>query len=123
MLFNPRIVEEAYVQAKYLENTGDKKGKPSCSKWKEHQYASKEGKKKWKGKDKNMTPTAHQCKDPSNHSNHYNIDDHMKENTCWKLHPNLNPKDCKCRNLMTKSACTILCHTLRNLEIIVMNEL
>jgi hypothetical protein len=49
MLFKPRTVDEACVQAQYLENIGQKKGKPSGSKQKEHQEASKEGKKKWKG--------------------------------------------------------------------------
>jgi hypothetical protein len=53
-----------------LENIGHKKGQPSGSKQKEHQEASKEGKKKWKGgKDKKTTNTAHQCKDPNNHCN------------------------------------------------------
>jgi hypothetical protein len=32
MLFKPRIVDEACVQAQYLENIGHKKGKPSGSK-------------------------------------------------------------------------------------------
>jgi hypothetical protein len=104
MLFKPRTVDEACVQAQYLENIGHKKGKPSGSKQKEHQEASKEGKKKWKGgKDKKMTTTAHQCKDPSNHCNHCNIDGHTEEK-CWKLHPELNPKnhkkDAKKKNLL-----------------------
>jgi hypothetical protein len=49
MLFKPRTMDEACVQAQYLENIGQKKGNPSGSKKKEHQEASKEGKKKWKG--------------------------------------------------------------------------
>jgi hypothetical protein len=49
MLFNPRTVDEACVHAQYLENIGQNKGQPSGSKKKEHQKASKEGKKKWKG--------------------------------------------------------------------------
>jgi len=49
------------------------------SKQKEHREASKEG-KKWKGgKDKKMATTAHQCKDPSNHCNHSNINGHIEE--------------------------------------------
>ena len=36
MLFNPRIVDEAYVQAQYLENISHKKGQPSGSKHKEN---------------------------------------------------------------------------------------
>jgi hypothetical protein len=55
MLFKPRSVDEACVQAQYLENIGLKKGKSSGSKQKEQQDASKEGKKKWKGgKDKKI---------------------------------------------------------------------
>jgi hypothetical protein len=103
MLFKPKTVDEACVQAQYLENIGHKKGQPSGSKQKEHQDASKEGKKKWKGKDKKMTTTTHQCKDPSNHCNHCNIDGHTEEK-CWKLHPEMNPKnhkkDAKKKNLL-----------------------
>ena len=49
MLFNPRMVDEVCVQAQYLKNIGEKKGQPSGLKHKEHQEASKKGKKKWKG--------------------------------------------------------------------------
>jgi hypothetical protein len=74
-------------------NIGHKKGYPSGSKKKEHHEASKEGKKKWKkGKDKKTKTTAHQCRDPINHYNHFNIDVHTKEK-CWKLHSKLNPKN------------------------------
>ena len=59
MLFNPMEIDEACVQAQYLGNVGHKKGQPSGSKHKENRYDSKEGKKKWKGKDKNTTPTTH----------------------------------------------------------------
>jgi hypothetical protein len=56
-----------------------------------------------RGTDKNMTTTAHQCKDPSNHSNHCNIDGHTEEK-CWKLHLELNmknhKKDAKKKNLL-----------------------
>jgi hypothetical protein len=87
MIFKPRKVDEACVQAQYLENMGHKKRQPSSSKQKEHEEASKEGMKKWNGgKDKKMPTIAHQCKDPNNHSNHCNIDGHTKEK-CWKLHP------------------------------------
>jgi hypothetical protein len=55
---------------------GKNKGQPSGSKKKYHQDASKEGKKKWKGKDKKTTTTTHQFKDPNNHYNHCNIDGH-----------------------------------------------
>jgi hypothetical protein len=41
-----------------------------------------------------MIATAHQCKDPSNHCNHCNINGHIEEK-CWKLHLELNPKNCK----------------------------
>ena len=47
-----------------------------------------------KGKDKKTTATAHQCKDPSNHCNHCNINGHT-ESKCWKLYPELNPKNRK----------------------------
>jgi hypothetical protein len=61
MLFKPRTMDEACVQAQYLENIGHKKGQPSGSKQKEHQGASKMGRKKWKeGKDKKTTANAHQ---------------------------------------------------------------
>jgi hypothetical protein len=50
-----------------------------------------------------MATTAHQCKDPNNHCNHYNIDGHTKKK-CWKLHPKLNlknhKKDAKKKNLL-----------------------
>jgi hypothetical protein len=63
----------------------------------------KEGKKKWKGKDKKSTITAHQCKDPNHHCNHCNIDGHI-EYKCWKLHTELSPKnhkkDAKKKNLL-----------------------
>lgn len=48
ILFNPRSVDEACVQAQYLEKIGLKKGKSSGSKQKEQQDASKEG-KWWNG--------------------------------------------------------------------------
>jgi hypothetical protein len=59
-LFKPKTLVEAYVQAHYLESMSHEKGKPSGSKQKEHLDASKEGKKKWKGTNKKMIPTAHQ---------------------------------------------------------------
>jgi hypothetical protein len=59
MLSKPRIVDGAYVQAKYLENMDKKKGKLGNSKKKYHQDASKKGNKKWKGKDKKRTTTTH----------------------------------------------------------------
>jgi hypothetical protein len=63
MLFKPRTMDEACVQAQYLENIGQKKGQTKWFEEKEHQEASKEGKKKWKGgKDKKTTTTTHQCK-------------------------------------------------------------
>lgn len=69
---------------------GQKKGQSSGLKQKEHQEASKEGKKKWKGgKDERIASTAHQCKDPSNHWNCYNINGHIKE------HPKLKSKNLK----------------------------
>jgi len=52
MIFKPRTINEACVQEEYKENIFPKKGKPSSSKNKYHQEASKEGKKKWWGKDK-----------------------------------------------------------------------
>jgi hypothetical protein len=79
------------------------KRKPSGSKQNEHQDTSKEEKKKWKEKDKKMKTISHQCKDPSNHCNHCNVDGHTKEK-CWKLHLDLNPKnhkkDAKKNNLL-----------------------
>jgi hypothetical protein len=60
MLFKPKTVDEAYVKAQYLENIGHKKRHPSASKQKEHQETSKEGKNKWKGKDKKRKKTTHQ---------------------------------------------------------------
>jgi hypothetical protein len=80
IIFNPRTVDEACVHAQYMENISHKKWKPRGSKKKEHQEASKEGKKKWKGgKDKNTVATTHQCKDPRNHCNHCNIDWHVEK--------------------------------------------
>jgi hypothetical protein len=103
MLFKPRTINEAYVQAQCLENIGHKEGQPSDSKHKEHQDASKEGKKKWKRKDKKTTTGAYQCKDPSNQCNHCNIEGHTEEK-CWKLHLELYPKkrkkDAKKKNLL-----------------------
>jgi hypothetical protein len=93
ILFNPKRVDEASVQEQYMKNICHKKGKPSGSKQKEHQDASKEGNKKWKGKDKTTT-TTHWSKDPSNHCNHFNIDGYTEEK-CWKLHSKINPKNCK----------------------------
>jgi hypothetical protein len=46
ILFTQRIVDEVCVEEQYLENIHHKKGKPSGSKQKEHQEASKEGEKK-----------------------------------------------------------------------------
>ena len=45
MLFKPRKINEACVQAKYMENMGMTKGQPSGSKKKGNQDASKERKK------------------------------------------------------------------------------
>jgi hypothetical protein len=59
------------------------------------------------GKDKKTTGTIHQCKDPSNHCNHCNIDGHTEEK-CWKLHPELNlknrKKDAKKKNLLATNS-------------------
>jgi len=49
MLFKPRIVEEAYVQAQYLENIGLKRVQSSGSKKMEKWDSSKDEKKKKKG--------------------------------------------------------------------------
>ena len=73
----------------------------SGSKQKEQHESSKEGKKKQKvGKDKKTTAIENQCKNPSNHCN---IDGHTEEK-CWKMHPELKPKnkkkDNKKKNLM-----------------------
>jgi hypothetical protein len=58
MIFKPRKMDEACIHAQYLENIGQKKGKPSGSKEKYHQEDFKEGKKKGKGgKYKNTTTT------------------------------------------------------------------
>eukprot|EP00253_Pinus_taeda_P034565 PITA_34565 len=101
ILFKPKTMGKAYVQAQYLENIGLKRVQSSGSKQKEQQETSKEWKKKQKGgKDKKTTATTQQCKDPSNHCN---IDGHTEEK-CWKLHPELNSKnkkkDNKKKNLM-----------------------
>jgi len=58
MLFKPRTIDEACVKEKYLENICHKKGQPDGSKQTDHQDASNEGKKKWKGKEKKMRVTA-----------------------------------------------------------------
>ena len=87
----PNQIDEECVQAQYLENATIKDSQVSGSKQKQNQDASKEDKKKWKGKDNNTKATAHQCKDPSNHCN---IDGYTYEK-CWKLHPELNPKNHK----------------------------
>jgi hypothetical protein len=60
MLFKLKTVYEPCVQAQYLEIIGHKKGQPSGYKQKDHQEASKEGKKKCKGKDKKKTTIANQ---------------------------------------------------------------
>jgi hypothetical protein len=79
MFFKPRKLDDSCVQEQYLENIGQKKGHPSGSKQKDHQEASKEGKKKCKeGKYKNTTTTTHQCKYLSDHFNHCEIDGHTK---------------------------------------------
>jgi hypothetical protein len=52
ILFKPRKIHEACVQAWYLKNIGHKKGYPISSKRKIYQDAFKEGKKKRKLKDK-----------------------------------------------------------------------
>ena len=49
MLFKPKMVDEACVQAQYLENIGLKGAQSNGLKKKEKQDASKEGKKKKKG--------------------------------------------------------------------------
>jgi hypothetical protein len=59
MLFKPRKFNEVCVQAQYLENIENKKGNPNGSKHKDHQYSSKEGNEKWKGKGKKKTIIAH----------------------------------------------------------------
>jgi hypothetical protein len=59
MLLKLGIVDEVCAQAWYLENIGHKKICLNGSKQKEHQDASKEGKKKWKGKEKKTIATAH----------------------------------------------------------------
>jgi hypothetical protein len=97
-------MDEACVQAEHLENIGQKKGKPSGSKKKEHQEASKEGNNKWKGgKYKKTKNTAQQSKYPNNHYNHCNIDGDIEEK-CWKLHLEMNlkkhTKDRKKKNLL-----------------------
>jgi len=54
------------------------------------------------GKDKNMTTTTPQCKDPSNHNNHCNINGHTDEK-CWKLHLQLKLKNKK-KNIMATNS-------------------
>jgi len=92
MLFKSRSMDKSYIQEQYLENISEKKRKLSGSKRKEHQGASKEGKKKWKGWTYKRTEvTAHQCKDPNNHYNNCKIDG-CTEAKCCKLHLKLNLK-------------------------------
>ena len=104
MLFKPRTINEAYVQAQYIKNIRNKKGYPSGSKNKECEDASMEGKKKWKREGKKTTTTTHHCKGPNDHCNHCNIDGHTK-GKCWKIHLEMNPKnykkDVKKKNLLT----------------------
>ena len=53
-------MDEACVQAQYLENIGLKRAQSSGSKQKEQQDASKDGKKKQnRGKDKKTSATTH----------------------------------------------------------------
>jgi hypothetical protein len=59
VLFKPRTVYKGYVQAQNLENMNKNKGQPSGSKEKDHQDASKEEKKNWKGKDNKTRSTTH----------------------------------------------------------------
>jgi len=46
ILLKTRIIDKAFVHAKYLENIGKKKAHPRSSKQKEHWESSKEGKNK-----------------------------------------------------------------------------
>ena len=59
--FDPMKINESCVQEQDLDNIGHNNGQPSGSKQKENQDTSKEGNKKWKGKDKKTTTTSHQC--------------------------------------------------------------
>lgn len=52
------------------------------------------GRRSGKGEDKRKIVTRHRCKDLSNHYNQCKIDVHTKDK-CWKLHPNLIPKNRK----------------------------
>ena len=52
-----------YANIFVLENMDKNKGQQSDSKYKHHQYASKEGNKKWKGKEKKRIGNIHQFKD------------------------------------------------------------
>ena len=94
IIFNTRSNDEALVQEKYLENTKHNKLQPIVSKEKEVQDSTKEGKKKWKGKDKKPIAREHYWKDLKNHYNHCNIYGYTKDKCC-KLHPDLNPKNHK----------------------------
>ena len=90
-----------------MENIDHKNGQPSGSKQKESQHVSKEGKKKWEGKEKKTKTTTHHCKDPKNHCNHCKIDGHTEEK-CWEIHLELNPnkykKDFKKNNLVARNS-------------------
>jgi len=48
MLFKPISVDKACVQAQYLDNIGENKGKLTGRMKKDHHEYSKEGNKKWK---------------------------------------------------------------------------
>jgi hypothetical protein len=79
MLFKPRTIDEACVQAQYLENIGHKKGQPSGSKQNITKMLPRRGRRSGKGKTRRWTTTTHQCKDPNNHCNHCNIDGHIED--------------------------------------------
>jgi hypothetical protein len=66
MLFKPKTIDEAYVQAQSLE-MNKKKGHPSGPQQRDQKGDYKEEKKNLKGKGKNTIATAHLFKDPSNH--------------------------------------------------------
>jgi hypothetical protein len=82
-------MNEVCVEKKYLDNIGKNKEQPSGSKHTYHQYASKKGKKNWKGKDKKTRTTTQLCKDPNENFNHSNIHGYT-QGKCLKIHPYLN---------------------------------
>jgi hypothetical protein len=89
MLFRPNTIDEAIIQAKYLEGDKQKKQTSTHKQVEPQEKKKEEKKKKWNEKNivattQEETPSIQQCKGCDQKG-------HIKEN-CWKLHPEKCPK-------------------------------